>query len=160
MHLKEAIFNAVDKAIKHATCETNYVVKFHCLHEKHTIYVSDSRTGMNERGSNAVREFVRQVKANYATSVDGVGLNFADIFIVLPGGKMNIGSHRRVGTTLVMITVINGPMQVAFFKVNGLKAEKTKTHYLTKRGLTRPQPISERRDATMTTSMFYSRSLT
>lgn len=66
-----------------------------------------------------------------------------DIFIALPGGTKSIGSHKCVGTTLVMITVVNGPMQVAFFKVNGLKAEKTKTHYLTKRGLTRPQPTSQ-----------------
>jgi hypothetical protein len=56
---------------------------------------------------------------------------------------MSIGAHRRVGTTLAMITVINGPMQVAFFKVNRLKAEKTKTHYLTKRGLTRSEQTSK-----------------
>ncbi|MFT6285394.1 MAG: hypothetical protein ACJA09_000128 [Alcanivorax sp.] len=127
---------------------------------KHTIYVSDSRKGVNAPDANAGREFFRQVEANYASSVDDIGLNFVDIVIALPGGKMSIGSHRRVGTTLVMITVVNGPMQVAFFKVNGLKAEKTKIHCLSMRGLTRSQPTSERRDATITTSMLYSWSFT
>jgi K+-sensing histidine kinase KdpD len=60
--LKGAIFNAVDKAIKHATCETNYIVKIHCLLEKHIIYVSDIRKGMNERGSNAGTEFFDRSK--------------------------------------------------------------------------------------------------